>query len=299
MQKVKPDKKSTQKNFNYFNNQFFISGVGVTTVSLILIAFITGIIIGYYMQPLNISNNAIAKDMTHNDNQNNTIHYDVSDNISNRFLYTQTPTSSMEYNIKTKIYDFSNMDNISSKKEVIFLKNSLYNTLDTFAKLTKMKQNIQQLHETNTQLQKQIQVLQEKLENERRIRALLEKGLNADMHKALDNSSKVLIMDAIVTGYAPSAGGINCHGNCNNTARGFRVSAITGTNTGVTYCAVDPKVIPFYSIIIIQGYDKPCIAVDTGGAIKGNKIDLLFENKEDALKWGVKKRKIIVITPDR
>jgi 3D (Asp-Asp-Asp) domain-containing protein len=111
------------------------------------------------------------------------------------------------------------------------------------------------------------------------------------------NFPSAYVIDGIVTAYAPSAGGINCSGDCNTTARVFKISALMG-HEKVTYCAVDPRVIPFYSILIIQGYDKPCIAVDTGSMIKGNHIDLLIDDHKEAVKWGKRRVKVIVIPPD-
>jgi len=117
-----------------------------------------------------------------------------------------------------------------------------------------------------------------------------------DMHISIPTGIK--IMDVVATAYTPSAGGINCSGNCNNTAKLFKVSAIEHNFVGVTYCAVDPNVIPFYSIIIVQGFDKPCVAVDTGGAIKGNHIDILINDHKLAKKWGKRNVKAIIIPPD-
>lgn len=50
--------------------------------------------------------------------------------------------------------------------------------------------------------------------------------------------------------------------------------------------AVDTSVIPFGTKVIIDG--RTYIAEDTGSAIKGNKIDIYFDNHEEALKFGVK-----------
>jgi 3D (Asp-Asp-Asp) domain-containing protein len=49
--------------------------------------------------------------------------------------------------------------------------------------------------------------------------------------------------------------------------------------------AVDPAVIPYDSKVYING--KEYIAHDCGGAIKGNRIDVYFDNHEDALRFGV------------
>lgn len=64
---------------------------------------------------------------------------------------------------------------------------------------------------------------------------------------------------------------------------------ITATGTyaieGVTI-AVDPTVIPYGSLVDIEGIGT-FVAEDCGGAIKGNKIDIYFERHEDALRFGV------------
>jgi 3D (Asp-Asp-Asp) domain-containing protein len=49
--------------------------------------------------------------------------------------------------------------------------------------------------------------------------------------------------------------------------------------------AVDPAVIPYDSKVYIDG--KEYIAHDCGGAIKCNRIDVYFDNHEDALRFGV------------
>lgn len=51
--------------------------------------------------------------------------------------------------------------------------------------------------------------------------------------------------------------------------------------------AVDPKVIPLGSKVYVPGYGT-AIAGDTGGAIKGKKIDVFISSKKKAIQWGVK-----------
>ncbi len=51
--------------------------------------------------------------------------------------------------------------------------------------------------------------------------------------------------------------------------------------------AVDPSVIPLGSRVYIEGYGY-AKAEDTGGAIKGNRIDIYMEHEKDALAYGVK-----------
>jgi 3D (Asp-Asp-Asp) domain-containing protein len=58
--------------------------------------------------------------------------------------------------------------------------------------------------------------------------------------------------------------------------------------------AVDPRVIPLGTRLYIKGYGF-AIADDIGGAIKGNKIDLAFENHADAIQFGVQKVTVYIL----
>ena len=49
--------------------------------------------------------------------------------------------------------------------------------------------------------------------------------------------------------------------------------------------AVDPRVISLGTRLFVEGYGY-AVADDTGGAIKGNRIDLAYESRPDALKFG-------------
>lgn len=57
---------------------------------------------------------------------------------------------------------------------------------------------------------------------------------------------------------------------------------------GMRVIAVDPRVIPLYSIVEVSTpYETfKAIALDTGGAIKGHKVDILVANESQARKLG-------------
>ncbi|MHB9004275.1 MAG: 3D domain-containing protein [Coriobacteriia bacterium] len=81
------------------------------------------------------------------------------------------------------------------------------------------------------------------------------------------------------TGYAPGSDGVD-----------FRTA--TGATAGYGIIAVDPRVIPLGTRMYVPGYGYG-VAADTGGAIKGDKIDLCFNTRGEALAWG---RRTVTIT---
>ncbi|PFA67019.1 hypothetical protein CN378_11580 [Bacillus sp. AFS015802] len=65
-------------------------------------------------------------------------------------------------------------------------------------------------------------------------------------------------------------------------------------NPDARVIAVDPRVIPLGSKVYIEGYGY-ARAEDTGGAIKGNRIDIYMEKEKDALQYGVRDVKVKII----
>jgi uncharacterized protein YabE (DUF348 family)/3D (Asp-Asp-Asp) domain-containing protein len=81
-----------------------------------------------------------------------------------------------------------------------------------------------------------------------------------------------------------------CNGCSGITSTGINLK----NNPNLKVIAVDPSVIPIGSKVWVEGYGH-AIAGDTGGAIKGKKIDLHFPTKEAAYKFGRKQVKIKII----
>ncbi|MGE6402417.1 3D domain-containing protein [Bacillus cereus] len=67
-----------------------------------------------------------------------------------------------------------------------------------------------------------------------------------------------------------------------------------GKNPNIKLIAVDPNVIRLGTQVDVEGYGV-AIAGDTGGAIKGKIIDVLFPTEREAIKWGRKKVKIRIL----
>lgn len=68
--------------------------------------------------------------------------------------------------------------------------------------------------------------------------------------------------------------------------RGDVVTGAIGEPLTANYSiAVDPNVIALGSTVTINGQEYK--AQDTGGLIKGNRIDMYFDNHEDAIQFGV------------
>lgn len=65
-------------------------------------------------------------------------------------------------------------------------------------------------------------------------------------------------------------------------------------NPGLKVIAVDPRVIKLGTKVYVEGYGY-AVAGDTGGAIKGNKIDVFIPTKSAALQWGRKNVKIKIL----
>ena len=96
------------------------------------------------------------------------------------------------------------------------------------------------------------------------------------------NAKRVIVMQA--TAYDPTAG--------SKTAM--------GTRARVGAVAVDPKVIPLGSKLYIESMDGfasygYATAEDTGGAIKGNRIDLFYNSNAEANRFGRRNVKVYIL----
>lgn len=82
----------------------------------------------------------------------------------------------------------------------------------------------------------------------------------------------------------------SCKGCSGKTASGINLKK----NPDVKLIAVDPKIIPLGTKVWVEGYGI-AVAGDTGGSIKGSKIDVFVKTKKTALNWGRKKVEIKIL----
>ena len=108
--------------------------------------------------------------------------------------------------------------------------------------------------------------------------------------KAKESSTTVPVSggaEMLVTATAYTA---YCSGCSGTTAYGIDLRA----NPNQKVIAVDPRIIPLGTRVWVEGYGE-AIAGDTGGAIKGNKIDVFLSSQDSAKAWGVKQVKIKIL----
>lgn len=95
------------------------------------------------------------------------------------------------------------------------------------------------------------------------------------------------IGEFIITAYCP------CEKCCGEWSDGITASGIPA-EPGVV--AVDPNIIPLGSTVIIDG--QQYLAADTGGAIKGNRIDIFAVSHDIALEYGVQNHEVYLVVQE-
>ncbi|WP_010293900.1 3D domain-containing protein [Clostridium senegalense] len=101
---------------------------------------------------------------------------------------------------------------------------------------------------------------------------------------AEENYTDMVVMES--TAYTADRGNDN-----GITASG--TSCVRDPN-GYSTIAVDPRVIPLGTKVYIEGYGY-AIAQDTGGAIKGNIIDVYFNSYSETMNWGRRNVKVYIL----
>ncbi|NLZ47521.1 MAG: DUF348 domain-containing protein [Clostridiales bacterium] len=115
---------------------------------------------------------------------------------------------------------------------------------------------------------------------------------------ALDRGGTQITYKSVIrvkaTAYCPCnicTGKYSSSAGYNRTAMGTQAKR---NANGYSTIAVDPRVIPLGTKVYVEDYGF-AIAEDTGGAIKGNKIDVYFPSHSQALQWGVKYKNVYIL----
>ena len=90
------------------------------------------------------------------------------------------------------------------------------------------------------------------------------------------------VVEMVATGYGPGENGR------------WGAQTASGLKPGFGVVAVDPRFIPLGTRLYIDGYGY-AVAGDTGGAIKGNRIDLGFDNYSTAQNVGRRKVRVLIL----
>ncbi len=93
-----------------------------------------------------------------------------------------------------------------------------------------------------------------------------------------------------VTAYSPD------HRSCGKFADGITASNKSVWTNGMKLVAADTRLLPFGTLLSVPGYDQGRVVpvLDRGGAIKGNRLDVLYPTHAIARKWGVQKLPVTV-----
>lgn len=101
---------------------------------------------------------------------------------------------------------------------------------------------------------------------------------------------KVREVNMLVTAYSPD------ERSCGIWADGITASGYSVWTNGMRLVAADTRILPFGSLVSVPGYNggRPVPVLDRGGAIKGNRLDVLYPTHEIALRWGAQRLPIII-----
>ena len=81
-----------------------------------------------------------------------------------------------------------------------------------------------------------------------------------------------------------------------NFGGGVGPRTATGMIAGRGVVAVDPSVIPLGTHLYIEGYGY-AVAGDTGGNIRGRRIDLCYNTYDEAISFGRQPVKVFILDP--
>lgn len=163
----------------------------------------------------------------------------------------------------------------------------------------KQQEVIKQFEHEQSEMKEDLKEIEVKInESEVRLRQRFDReieGINEQIERIKQMKDKyknnyVYSFDGVVTAYTAGY-------ESTQKRKGHPLYGVTASGTKAKQgrtIAMD-KTIPFGTLVKIEGFDEIFRVEDRGSKIKGNKVDVYFENVEDAIKFGKQKRKIFII----
>lgn len=162
-----------------------------------------------------------------------------------------------------------------------------------------LNEQLKRLENQNKQQQKLIKQLQQDVENIKESEDRLRQRFDEEIKRIEEQIKQIKIeyknnyiysFEGVVTAYTAGY-------ESTQKRKGHPLYGVTASGTKAKQgrtIAMDKR-FPFGTFVKIEGFSGVFRVEDRGLKIKGNRIDLYFENVEDAVKFGKQKRKIYII----
>lgn len=147
---------------------------------------------------------------------------------------------------------------------------------DQTKKIEEQNSQIQNYESKISELEKELSFKKQKKGSD------VKKTNNIEQPKVEQSNGKTITVEATAYTNHPSENGT--YGGKVVTRTGYDISSSI-TYNGMGIIAVDPNVIPLNSLVQIEGLGT-YIALDTGSAIQGNRIDILMADSNLTDNWG-------------
>ncbi|EPC8411098.1 3D domain-containing protein [Bacillus thuringiensis] len=215
--------------------------------------------------------------------------------------------SKMDYDRLESTYSTTKANLLKQEGKVAQQEKEIENLNSNLKTVSKEKETIIDEKESVTQeknslTQERDALIQEKQNLEAELKAEREKN-SAKKTKEYSDAKEPEVQSAPQTKAEGGSGGYQGWNKVNVEATGYSNVAdelgggdLTAIGTGVRWgvIAVDPNVIPLGSKVYIPAFGRTFIAEDTGGMIKGNRIDVFFNHGDQARTWGRKNIEVYV-----
>lgn len=190
------------------------------------------------------------------------------------------------------------------KKEIDSQEQKLVDDQKALAKQQEeLSQNLQKRQEALSALQQKVSQINKQMADAKAQKSTIETQIKAAQEALLreQQAAKAGAAQAMAQTVQPGAGlkgqelyvtatAYTPYDSGSVTKLGYNIQK----NPNMKLIAVDPSVIPLGSRVWVEGYGE-AIAGDTGGAIVGNRIDVLVPTKAQAQQWGRRTVKVIIL----